>query len=211
METAPDSPEGGKTLRTNTFPRYAVISLLVLLTAAPAAAGELDAAREYFYDADFELAIEEIDARLEGGLSGLTLLREAHALAGQCHARLGDETAAIDAFCSALTAEPDWNPDPTLFSSEELSLYRRAYAQCPQLAVPRPGGSQPVEPAPSLAGATEGASSPWYKQKKFWIGTGAILVLLAAAGNNADQDPAAAADVPDFPDPPRSPAVQLRW
>ncbi|MGQ0721569.1 MAG: hypothetical protein ACT4PE_08350 [Candidatus Eiseniibacteriota bacterium] len=181
-----------------------VLAAAVLL-AAPVHAADADLATawEYFYDADFELALGEVDRFLGAVVLDAPRLREAHALAGQCHARLGDEVAAVESFCSALAVDAAWSPDPTVFSLEELALFRRAHSECPQVASPEPVTPDPMPGGvPDEVAAAALAGSPWYHKKSFWIGTGALLTALVIAGSSSDDGAPTGDQVPGFPDPP---------
>jgi hypothetical protein len=173
-----------------------------------AADADLATAWEYFYDADFELALGEVDRFLGAGVLDAPRLREAHALAGQCHARLGEDAAAVESFCGALAVDAAWSPDPTVFSLEELSLFRRAHAECPQVAAPEPVGTSPIpQDVPVEVVAAAAAGSAWYHKKSFWIGTGALLTALVIAGSSTDDGAPTSDQVPGFPDPPRPTAA----
>jgi hypothetical protein len=202
----------------------ACILAALLLGVAPrsAAAAGFATAQDYFYDADFELALETLDTVLADESLAGTDRRDAEVLRARCHARLGHDAEAIDAYCEAVREDPAWNPDPATFSSDEMALFRRALASCPLAAAPptppEPGtlasgsgnGPDPLPPAGENGGS-------WYTSRKLWIGTGALLVLLAVAGaSSAEEDPAPIRDnsVPDFPDPPTGApfaGAGIRW
>ena len=194
-----------------------VVGALWVLAVTPAgAAPAVDLALDYFYDADFELALETLDEALAGGQLDPAATQEAHVVRARCHARLGAEADAMDAYCEVVALNPAWNPNPTEFSSDELALFRRALARCPLAAAPAEpepvttlaspvGGSEPLGAA---ASGDDGGS--WYTSKKLWIGAGALFVLLAVAGGEQDPDEDARDRVPDFPDPPNAPTPTWR-
>jgi hypothetical protein len=182
----------------------AIVAAAILAPPANAAGADLATAWEYFYDADFELALIEVDRFLGAVAIDAARLREAHALAGQCHARLGDDGAAVRSFCSALAADAAWSPDPNVFSLEELALYRRAHSECPRVAAPQPvtPGPPPADIPGALATGAVGGTA-WYHKKSFWIGTGALLTALVIAGASSDDGAPTSDQVPAFPEPPR--------
>lgn len=189
-----------------------VVGALWGLVVTPAlAAPAIDLALDYFYDADFELALETLDEALAGGQLEPAATQEAHVVRARCHARLGAEKEAMDAYCEVVALNPAWNPNPAEFSSHELALFRRALARCPLAVVPAEperatelaspvGGSEPL----AAAAVDEGGS--WYRSKKLWIGAGALFVLLAVAGGEDDPEAEVRDRVPDFPDPPNAPS-----
>ena len=185
----------------------ALLLTSALLGAADVHATPLTEAREAFQGADFELALEGLEDYLSGHDLSTEDRIEALVLQAQCHARLDDEDAAVKSLCAVMKLDPEWEPDPNLFSPQEMRTFRIALASCPR----PPAVPKPLAPAPTSAAVKEGPS--WYERKLVWLGVGAaaLTAVLLAGGNESGGDNAGDGGVPRFPDPPSSPRFAWSW
>jgi tetratricopeptide (TPR) repeat protein len=179
---------------------FGVSLLAAIALAAEPASAELTSAEAYFELAEFEVALSVLDDMLDTRDAAVELLdpgewHRVHALRGRCLALLHRPDEAVDAFCRALQLDPAWVPDPMAFSSPELTVFRRADAQCER-------GLPPGEDA--ALGIDAMSASPWYR-KRTTIGVAAAIVATAVVVWATGDDGGTSGEAPYFPDPPEGP------
>jgi hypothetical protein len=169
---------------------------------------ELTKAEDYFQVADFETALEKVDALLKSGDLEGSLLRDAYILKARSELGLAHRAAAVDAFCSALKVDSTWRPDPDFYTNDEVQVFEQARASCSTVKA-----AEPAKPATTstrdsdsererAAVTSSSESKPWYKKPVFLGVIGAAViggVVLAAGGGGDDEE---AEDLPGFPGPP---------
>lgn len=202
------------TLRRLLLPRRArpaVIVCLLLAGAGPAhalaPAEELALAQDYFLVADYATALEKVEGLLEDRTLSPGVAVEARLLQARCHQGLGENVAAVDAFCSLLRSDPGWRPVGDFLTAEELASFRRALDLCGPLTEPAPAPA-PAEVGPETApdlriSRPAPRSRPWFRNP--WLlgaagGVTAGLILILQEGGGEEARPHA---LPDFPLPPR--------
>jgi hypothetical protein len=152
---------------------------------------DLEQAETFITDAEFNKALAILDPMIsEGNLSGDSL-REAYVLKGRCHALQGQESSAVDAFCNALKADPNWRPDEVIFTNLEMDLYDQAMAAgCYQQSPPQ-----------------EKSGTPFYKKPLTWIAAAGVVVAALLVGGGGGDDGGGGGgngeqQLDDFPPPP---------
>jgi hypothetical protein len=173
-------------------------STLWIRAAAAQPWQDLARASDHVDFAEYEEALAILDPLIASReLSGESL-RDAYILTARSHAGLGHTSQAKEAFCQALRIDPQWRPDPVVFTNDEIELFDGARASC-QLA-------QPAQPAGSgLQPSAAAASTPWYKKPVTWIAGGAAIVLgvlVLGGGGGGDGGEESLPDLPDFPEHP---------
>ncbi len=173
--------------------------------AADSARDRLTRAEDYFLVADFSSALEMVNDLLESGEISGDGLRDAHVLKARCELGLVHRSSAIDAFCSALQIDPQWNPDPDFYTKDELEVFAQARTTCSAGSRSGPvddAGGTPPPPSPLPDRMSRGDDRPWYKKPLYLGIAGAAVVLVAvlalSGGDSDDSDP----PLSDFPDPP---------
>jgi hypothetical protein len=178
-----------------------VAAAITGLVASAASATPLSEAREAFQGADFELALKGLDDYLSRRDLTTADRVDALVLRAQCHSRLDDEDAAVQSLCDVMKLDPSWEPDPNLFSPQEMRTFRVALAACPRPPAP----PKPFAPPAAIGPAKEGPS--WYERKIVWVGVGAaaLTAVLLSGGSDSGGGGPVDTGVPGFPDPPSSP------
>ena len=111
------------------------MGVLVTSAAADSVRDELTKAEDYFLVADFETALEKVDAILASGDATGHALRDAHVLKARCELGLARRSSAEASFTEALRVDPQWRPDPVLYTTDELQAFEKAHGPCRKLLV----------------------------------------------------------------------------
>ena len=152
---------------------------------------KLSNAEDNFLEANFAAALEGVDRLLESGDLRGDALRDAWVLRARCELALGHRASAEDSFCAGIRLDRNWEPDPELFTRNEVASFERSRRDClPDVDraayLPRP----------------ESAGAPWYRKKTVLGLLGAAAVTATVIALSGGDDEEVLADLSFFPEPP---------
>lgn len=150
------------------------------------------AKRHFEIYADYEAALAIVDRLVGGEASTKGTLRDAYVLRARCLLAMNREAEAPAAFCNAVRCDHSWQPDEFECTQEEIDVFNRAMASCPEARRETLG--------PGAAPGKEKKGPPWKLLAAGGVVLVAGLVLLLTGGG--DEDPIEDEDLPGFPDKP---------
>ena len=170
---------------------FGLALLLALVVALPSGAATLNEATDAYWDADYEGSLQILNQLISSkGAPALSVW----ILKGRCHVALAQNSRAQDAFCEVLRLDPDWVPDETEMTSDEVEIGRQAIRNCPKLS---------AAPKPDIAIPAMGRATPWYQNKMILIPAAAVVVGgIAAVALSGGGDDAGDGVLPGFPATP---------
>ena len=159
----------------STLPLIIFLTFTGLTFALPVAADSLDdlaEANDWFTFGEFDKALNRTNNLIDGNLLNGKELRDAYILQARCLVALDRDEEAEKSFRHVIGIDPQWQPDPVLFTPEETASYSAAVTTV--LAGSATNGDKPTptdekDPSARLSG--------------FFIGAGASALMMNGSGS----------------------------
>lgn len=158
-----------------------IIPLIIFLTvtgltfALPAVADSLDdlaEANDWFTFGEFDKALDRANNLIDGKSLNGKDLRDAYILQARCLVALDRDEEAEKSFRQVIRIDPQWKPDPVLFTPEEMESYSAAVTA---VLTGSATNEEKATPAPE--------KDPSARLSGFFIGAAASALMMNGSGN----------------------------